>query len=118
MPRRCSARQAQRLMPACTQRSGHRVWRPPGHSRLPEQPCEPEGEKMQPAVSPTRGNPTRLSRRERQGIKGGFMARGLLAGLLATGLLLVGAPAFAQPVNQTNVQKNLVETFVEALPTC
>jgi hypothetical protein len=47
------------------------------------------------------------------------MARRLLVGLLATGLLLVGAPAFAQPpVNETNVQKNLVETFVEALPTC
>jgi hypothetical protein len=60
-----------------------------------------------------------LFRRERQGIKGRFMARRLLVGLLATGLLLVGAPAFAQPpVNETNVQKNLVETFVEALPTC
>ena len=46
------------------------------------------------------------------------MARHLFVGLVATGLLLVGAPAFAQPVNQTNVQKNLVETFVEALPTC
>jgi len=38
---------------------------------------------------------------------------------LATGLLLVGAPAFAQPpVTETDVRKNVVETFVEALPTC
>ncbi len=38
---------------------------------------------------------------------------------MATGLLLVGAPAFAQPpVTETDVRKNVVETFVEALPTC
>jgi hypothetical protein len=60
-----------------------------------------------------------LSRRQRQGIKGRFVVRRLLVGLLATGLLLVGAPAFAQPpVTETDVRKNVVETFVEALPTC
>jgi hypothetical protein len=60
-----------------------------------------------------------LSRRKRQGTKGRFMVRRLLVGLLATGLLLVGAPAFAQPPDtETNVQDNVVETFVEALPTC
>jgi hypothetical protein len=44
------------------------------------------------------------------------MVRRLLVGLLATGLLLVGSPAFAQPpVTKVIVQKNLVETFVESL---
>ena len=47
------------------------------------------------------------------------MVRRLLVGLVATGLLLVGAPAFAQPpVTETTVQKNLVETFVDVVPTC
>ena len=47
------------------------------------------------------------------------MVRRLLVGLMAAGLLLVGAPAFAQPpVTTTTVQKNLVETFVDVLPTC
>ena len=47
------------------------------------------------------------------------MVRRLLVGLMAAGLLLVGAPAFAQPpVTETTVQKNLVETFVDVVPTC
>jgi len=47
------------------------------------------------------------------------MVRRLLVGLAAAGLLLVGAPAFAQPpVNTTNTQKNLVETFVDVVPSC
>jgi hypothetical protein len=47
------------------------------------------------------------------------MVRRLLVGLMAAGLLLVGAPAFAQPpVTTTTVQKNLVETFVDVFPTC
>src|SRR6266508_4131981 len=42
--------------------------------------------------------------------RGDFMVRRLLVGLVAAGLLLVGAPAFAQPpVTETTVQKNLVE---------
>ena len=45
------------------------------------------------------------------------MVRRLLVGLVAAGLLLVGAPAFAQPpVTETTVQKNLVETFVDVVP--
>jgi hypothetical protein len=47
------------------------------------------------------------------------MVRRLLVGVMAAGLLLVGAPAFAQPpVTTTNVQKNLVETFVDVVPSC
>jgi hypothetical protein len=47
------------------------------------------------------------------------MVRRLLVGVMAAGLLLVGAPAFAQPpVTTTNVQKNLVDTFVDVVPTC
>jgi hypothetical protein len=47
------------------------------------------------------------------------MVRRLLVGLVAAGLLLVGAPAFAQPpVTETTVQKDLVETFVDVVPTC
>jgi hypothetical protein len=47
------------------------------------------------------------------------MVRRLLVGLVAAGLLLVGGPAFAQPpVTETTVQKNLVETFVDVVPTC
>jgi hypothetical protein len=38
---------------------------------------------------------------------------------MAAGLLLVGAPAFAQPpVTTTNVQKNLVDTFEDVIPSC
>jgi hypothetical protein len=51
--------------------------------------------------------------------RGDFMVRRLLIGLVAAGLLLVGAPAFAQPpVTETTVEKNLVETFVDVVPTC
>jgi hypothetical protein len=47
------------------------------------------------------------------------MVRRLLVGLMTAGLLLVGAPAFAQPpVTETTVQKNLVDTFVDVVPTC
>src|SRR6266545_1319503 len=51
------------------------------------------------------------------------MARRLRVGLLATGLLLVAAPAYAQPpitppVTKVIIQKNLVETLVQALPSC
>jgi hypothetical protein len=47
------------------------------------------------------------------------MVRRLLVGVMAAGLLLVGAPAFAQPpVTTTTVQKNLVETFVDVVPSC
>jgi hypothetical protein len=54
-----------------------------------------------------------------QALRGDFMVRRLLVGLVAAGLLLVGAPAFAQPpVTETTVQKNLVETFVDVVPTC
>jgi hypothetical protein len=39
--------------------------------------------------------------------------------LTAAGLLLVGSPAFAQPpVTTTTHEKNLVETFVDVIPTC
>ncbi len=45
------------------------------------------------------------------------MVRRLLVGLLATGLLLIGAPAFAQsPVTETVTAKNVVFTFVMPLP--
>jgi hypothetical protein len=54
-----------------------------------------------------------------QALRGDFMVRRLLVGLVAAGLLLVGAPALAQPpVTETTVQKNLVETFVDVVPTC
>jgi hypothetical protein len=47
------------------------------------------------------------------------MVRRLLVGLVAAGLLLVGAPAFAQPpVTETRHEKNFVETFVDVVPTC
>ena len=47
------------------------------------------------------------------------MLRRLFAGVLAAGLLLlIGAPAYAQPpVTTTTHQKNLVETFVDVVPT-
>ena len=45
------------------------------------------------------------------------MVRRLLVGLLVTGLLLIGAPVFAQPpVTETVVEKNRVDTFVMPLP--
>jgi hypothetical protein len=44
----------------------------------------------------------------------------LLVGLTAVGLMLIGAPAFAagSPDTQTTTQKNLVETFVDVVPSC
>src|SRR5215212_11088164 len=45
------------------------------------------------------------------------MVRRLLVGLLAAGLLLIGAPAYAQPpVTETIVEKNRADTFVMPLP--
>jgi hypothetical protein len=45
------------------------------------------------------------------------MVRRLLVGLVAAGLLLIGAPAYAQsPVTETIVDKNQVDTFVMPLP--
>ena len=51
---------------------------------------------------------------------GNGMVRRLFAGLLAACLLLLlGAPAYAAPpVTTTNTAKNLVETFVDVVPTC
>jgi hypothetical protein len=48
------------------------------------------------------------------------MIRRLLAGILLAGLLLlIGAPAHAEPpVTTTTHEKNLVENFVDFLPTC
>jgi hypothetical protein len=47
------------------------------------------------------------------------MSRRLLAGLFAIALLLIPAPAFAQPpVTETTQQKNAVDTFVDFLPSC
>jgi hypothetical protein len=46
------------------------------------------------------------------------MVRRLLVGLLATGLLLIGAPASAQPpATETITEKNVVFTFVMPVPT-
>ena len=46
------------------------------------------------------------------------MIRRLLVGLLAAGLLVVAAPAFAAPTTETIHEKGLVETFVDVLPNC
>jgi hypothetical protein len=47
------------------------------------------------------------------------MLRRLAFGLLAVGLLLMAAPAFAQPpTTVTTHEKGLVETFVDVIPTC
>jgi hypothetical protein len=55
----------------------------------------------------------------RIGPKGGEMFLRLFTGLLTTGLLLIAAPAFAQPpVTETVVEKNVVETFVDVVPSC
>jgi hypothetical protein len=45
--------------------------------------------------------------------------RRLLIGLFAIGLLLIAAPAFAQPpATETTHQKNRVDTFIDFLPSC
>jgi hypothetical protein len=42
-----------------------------------------------------------------------------MVGLMTGGLLLTGASAFAAPpVTETNIAKDLVETFVDEVPTC
>lgn len=47
------------------------------------------------------------------------MFRHLLVGLFAVGLLLIAAPAFGQPpVAETTHQKNVVDTFVDVVPSC
>lgn len=47
------------------------------------------------------------------------MLRRLLALPLAVGLLLIGAPAYAQPPVTTTIhEKGLVETFIDIIPTC
>jgi hypothetical protein len=47
------------------------------------------------------------------------MLRRLAFGVLAAGLLVIAAPAFAQPpTNTTTHQMGLVETFVDVVPTC
>ena len=47
------------------------------------------------------------------------MLRRLAFGLLAAGLLLIAAPAFAQPPTSTTThEKGLVETFVDVVPSC
>jgi hypothetical protein len=49
-----------------------------------------------------------------------MMFRRLFAAVLAAGLLLpIGPPAYAQPpVTTTNTEKNLVETFIDMVPSC
>src|SRR4030095_1307523 len=50
---------------------------------------------------------------------GGTMFRRVFAGLVTAGLLLIATPAFAQPpVTETVTEKNVVETFVDVVPTC
>ena len=47
------------------------------------------------------------------------MLRRLAFGLLAAGLLLIAAPAFAQPpTNTTTHEQGLVEQFVDVVPSC
>jgi hypothetical protein len=47
------------------------------------------------------------------------MLRRLFAGVLTVGLLLIGSPAYAQPpVTETTTEKNVVETFVDVVPSC
>jgi hypothetical protein len=48
-----------------------------------------------------------------------MLRRLLTVGLMTAGLLSAGAPAIAAPpVTETNHAKNLVETFVDVVPTC
>jgi hypothetical protein len=46
------------------------------------------------------------------------MARHLLVGLLATALLLIGGPAFADPPITETINEKVVNTFVDFLPSC
>jgi len=47
-----------------------------------------------------------------------MLRRLLMVGLLTAGLLTTGAPAFAAPPEtQTTTEKNLVETFVDVVPS-
>lgn len=46
------------------------------------------------------------------------MIRRLFAMLLTAFLVLLGGPALASPVTETTTQKNLVENFVDVVPTC
>jgi hypothetical protein len=51
--------------------------------------------------------------------RGILMLRRLFTCVLTAGLLLIGAPAFAQPpVTETVTEKGVVETFVDVVPTC
>jgi hypothetical protein len=48
-----------------------------------------------------------------------MLRRLLTIGLMTAGLLTIGVPAFAAPpVTETNHAKDVVETFVDVLPTC
>jgi hypothetical protein len=47
------------------------------------------------------------------------MFRRLFTGVLAAALLLIGAPAFAQPPDtETTTERNVTETFIDVVPTC
>ena len=46
------------------------------------------------------------------------MFRRALIGLFAVGLLLIAAPAFAQPPTTETTHENRVDTFVDFLPSC
>jgi hypothetical protein len=46
------------------------------------------------------------------------MTRRIFALLLTAFLVLVGGPALASPVTQTTTQKDLIETFVDVVPSC
>lgn len=48
-----------------------------------------------------------------------MLRRLLMVGLLTAGVTLTGAPAFAAPPEtQTTTEKNLVETFIDVVPSC
>ncbi len=48
-----------------------------------------------------------------------MLRRLLMVGLLTAGLLTVGAAAFAAPPEtQTTIEKDIVETFVDVVPSC
>ena len=47
------------------------------------------------------------------------MLQRVIVGLLAAGLLMTAGPALAEPpVTETRHEKNLVETFVDVVPSC